>query len=215
MTKNENSSELNIGYILRIALPLFIITASCALLLAVVNGFTAQRIEDNAAKAKSEAISSIFTGCDPETPELDGEFEAPVNAVYEVYTNGALDGWCVSVSPKGFGGGIDMMVGITAEKKIAGVKIIDHSETPGLGARTDDDIYLSQYDGLSGKLTLTDDVDAIAGATISSRAVLAGVNAALALDFTGDGAPTAETETETQTPADETTSEETAGGDGQ
>ncbi|MFA6948962.1 MAG: RnfABCDGE type electron transport complex subunit G [Eubacteriales bacterium] len=189
MTKNEKSSAIDIGYILRIALPLFIITASCALLLAVVNGLTAQRIADNAARAKSEAIAAIFTGCDEETPTLDAAFESPVNAVYEVYSGGALEGWCVSVSPKGFGGGIDMMVGISLSHEVVGVKIVDHSETPGLGARTDDAEYLAQYAGLTGKPTLGGEVDAIAGATISSRAVLAGVNAALALDFaSGNGA---------------------------
>ena len=54
------------------------------------------------------------------------------------------------------------------------------SETPGLGSRVNDANYLSQYNGTGGKLALGSDIDAISGATISSRSVLAGVNRAFA-----------------------------------
>ncbi|MCI8388536.1 MAG: FMN-binding protein, partial [Clostridiales bacterium] len=63
--------------------------------------------------------------------------------------------------------------------QLAGIKIVSHAETPGLGSRVNDNEYLSQYNGLSGKLTISKDVDAISGSTISSKAVLAGVNSAL------------------------------------
>ena len=53
------------------------------------------------------------------------------------------------------------------------------SETPGLGSRVQEAAYLDQYKGQSGTLTLGEDVDAIAGATVSSRAVLNGVNRAV------------------------------------
>jgi len=84
------------------------------------------------------------------------------------------------------------MVGVNADGSVQGVEIISHSETPGFGAKADDPDYLGQYRGQSGKLTLGRDVEAISGATISSRAILGGVNQALdALADAGliEGAP--------------------------
>ena len=94
--------------------------------------------------------------------------------------DGNVFGYAVSVSPSGFGGNIDMIVGIGTDGKITGVNITALSETPGLGSRVNDANYLSQYNGTGGKLALGSDIDAISGATISSRSVLAGVNRALA-----------------------------------
>jgi electron transport complex protein RnfG len=64
---------------------------------------------------------------------------------------------------------------------LIGVEIISLSETPGLGSRVDDAEYLAQYSGMSVNKVpaLGEDVDAISGATISSRAVLSGVQKAL------------------------------------
>ena len=71
-----------------------------------------------------------------------------------------------------------LMVGFRADQTLVGVQILSHSETPGLGARVSDASYLGQYAGKSGTLTLGENVDAISGATISSRAVLSGVKEA-------------------------------------
>ena len=71
-----------------------------------------------------------------------------------------------------------LMVGFYSDRSIAGVQILSHSETPGLGAKASDAAYLAQYQGKSGTLSLGEDIDAVSGATISSRAVLSGVTAA-------------------------------------
>ena len=72
-----------------------------------------------------------------------------------------------------------MVVGISADHKIVGVSITALSETPGLGSRVADRSYLDGYAGLYGMIKLGDGIDAISGATISSRSVLTGVNRAL------------------------------------
>ena len=99
--------------------------------------------------------------------------------MYEVLEGDRVVGYCVELASPGFGGDISMTVGFEADGRILGVSIVSLSETPGLGSRVQEAAYLDQYRGQSGPLTLGEDIDAIAGATISSRAVTDGVNRAV------------------------------------
>lgn len=160
------------------------LTAICVcvvLLLAVVNALTAEKIAENLAEAEKNGIIRVFGFDDIEYSPLENAPDT-VSSVYEVTRQGNRLGWCVSVSPNGFGGNIDMVVGVSADGKIAGVTITSLSETPGLGSRVADENYLANYAWLDAgsPLTLNADVDAISGATISSRSVLTGVNRATA-----------------------------------
>ena len=88
----------------------------------------------------------------------------------------------VSATKKGFGGDVYVELGLDAEGKIAEITIGDDkfAETPGLGARAQEDEFKNQFIGKTGKLELGTDIDAIAGATITSQAVVDAVNEALA-----------------------------------
>ena len=91
-------------------------------------------------------------------------------------------GWVVEVTPSGFGGTIDMMVGVGTDGVVTGVSIISMSETSGLGSNASRDTFRGQFVGASGSVAVTKDngdIDALTGATITSRAVCDGVNAAL------------------------------------
>ena len=98
------------------------------------------------------------------------------------------NGYAVQVAPNGFGGAISMMVGVSADGKVLGISIISHAETPGLGAvasaNTDKGAaFRDQFVGLIAGITIGDgetQIDALSGATISSQAIVDGVNAALA-----------------------------------
>lgn len=162
---------------LKPALVLLVICLCAATVLAVVNGLTAQKIAENAAAAENEAIGGIF-GEGITVSDVGASVEG-VKKIYVVTRGSEALGWCVSVSPNGFGGNIDMVVGISADREIIGIIITALSETPGLGSRVADPLYLAGYEGLSGNLRLGEEIDAISGATISSRSVLAGVNRAL------------------------------------
>ena len=99
----------------------------------------------------------------------------------EVYASG--DSYAVKVLPGGFGGNITMMVGIR-NGQLTGISVISHAETPGLGAvaaaqNAKGEAFRSQFVGQSGTLTVGDQIDAISSATITSNAVVTGVNAAL------------------------------------
>ena len=75
-----------------------------------------------------------------------------------------------------------MMVGVDTEGTVTGVRILSHSDTPGLGALATSPDFYEQFTGMSGTLAVNKDggqVQAITSATITSRAVTVGVNDAI------------------------------------
>lgn len=167
-------------YYIRIAGVLIIITACVALMLGAINAVTADKIEENRIAEFMEAVDVIFPESDS-IHQLDIAVESPVDVVYEVNKNNELIGYCIKVLANGFDGEIDLIVGVDISGTILGVKIVSHSETPGLGSRVADDEYLESYVGLSGTVKFKNGIDAVAGATVTSKAVLSGVNAALSV----------------------------------
>lgn len=180
MTDSTSNSKLK--YYLRISSILLIISTFVALLLATVNYITEDKIEENRMLALKTAINEIFAGAD-EPQEVNGTYNitVPVSKLYYIKKDGELIGYCACVMPKGFGGNIEMIVGIDLNGVVSGIKIISHNETPGLGSRAVTDEYLNNYKNKKNKLSLGADIDAVAGATITSKAVLSGVNAVLAI----------------------------------
>ena len=179
MKTNENI----FAYVLRLAGTLFLIAAVVALALAGVNAVTAPVIEElNAAKTQ-EAISAVLPGGFENELTDFADASGIVSKIYQ-----GANGYAVEVGPGGFDNTITLMVGIDNEGKVLGISIINHTETAGLGAvaaaGTPVGIaFRDQFVGASGAVSVTKDggtMDAITGATITSRAVCAGVNAALA-----------------------------------
>lgn len=114
-----------------------------------------------------------------------GDTEFPVFYQRE---DGRVTGLAVEAAGKGgYGGDIVIMVGVDlGRQSVLGVEIVSHSETPGLGARVQDGPFRKQWVGmpLAGTAALTADggqVDAITGATFSSRAMMDGTNQVLDL----------------------------------
>jgi electron transport complex protein RnfG len=88
--------------------------------------------------------------------------------------SGADAGWCVRVSARGYGGPVQMVIGLDRNGKVAGLTILSMKETPGLGTRVEsEDWFLRQFTGLPAGYGERDvkKLDAISGATRSSRAV--------------------------------------------
>ena len=171
-------------YVLRLAVTLLLITAITAGALAWINSITEERIAAEKAKKTAQALSAVLPDADT-AAELE-EFPNDSGIITTVYASDS--GYAVQVAPAGFGGTISMMVGVDKEGNILGVSVVSHTETAGLGAVAGDktskgEAFRSQYEGLSGELAVTKDggtINAISGATITSRAVTEGVNAATA-----------------------------------
>ena len=174
-------TQNNVLYILRLSLTLLVITAVVAALLAGVNSITAPIIAAaNEAKTQA-AIEAVLPGGGSPV-----DFTDSTGLVSAVYASDS--GYAVQVAPSGFDGEINMMVGIDKDGKVLAISIISHTETAGLGAvaaaqTSAGEAFRGQFAGTSGSLSVSKDggtIDAITGATITSRAVCAGVNAALA-----------------------------------
>ena len=173
-------TESTVMYVLRLALTLLAITAVVAAALAGVNSITAPAIAELNAQKTQEAIELVLPGGGEEKTDF------PATAlVSKVYAGDA--GYAVEVTPGGFDNTITMMVGVDTEGKVLGISIIKHTETAGLGAvaaagTPAGESFRGQFVGASGSVSVTKDggtMDAITGATITSRAICVGVNAAL------------------------------------
>ena len=163
-------------YILRLTLTLLLITAVVAGLLAFVNELTAGRIAELTRQKAEQAMREVLPAQDY-TP-LDA---ALPQGVTEAYRAGDA-GYVVRVAPNGFGGAIDLMVGVKADGTVNGVAVIAHSETASLGANCTREEFRAQYAGGAGPFAVGQDggtIEALTGATVTSRAVTDGVNAAL------------------------------------
>jgi len=164
-------------------------TVSGGLLAAVHEGTIAQ-IENQQLKfVKGPAVKTILEGStnDP----ITDRFKITDGDVERNFFVGKFDGKTNTIafegSGKGYGGDIGVMVGVNLdEDKLIGVSVTTHSETPGLGAKAKEDPAFSlQFKGLSvdGSVKVTNDggkINAISGATITSRAVCDAVEKSLA-----------------------------------
>ncbi|MGD2039139.1 MAG: RnfABCDGE type electron transport complex subunit G [Desulfobacterales bacterium] len=160
-------------------------------LLAAIRDNTKDRIENQVLEfVKGPAIRSILKGATND-PIVD-RFQLKDGEVERTFFVGVMDGEPRAVtfetSGKGYGGDVGLMVGIdTKEDKIVGVGVTTHGETPGMGARAKTDpSFTAQFKGLPLKdpLKVTGDggsINAISGATITSRAVCSATNDAVEL----------------------------------
>ena len=175
-------TESTVMYVLRLALTLLAITAVVAAALAGVNSITKPAIEKLTAEKTQKAIETVLPG-GYETEIAD--YTDNTGLVSKVYAG--TNGYAFEVTPGGFDNTITMMVGVDNEGKVLGISIISHTETAGLGAvaaagTPAGEAFRGQFVGTSGSVSVTKDggeMDAITGATITSRAICAGVNAAL------------------------------------
>lgn len=177
-------TQRNLSYILRLTVTLFLIATVTAALLGAVDHITAGRIAEQKAQKIQAAISTVLPGQEGQAETVE-QFSDDTGTVAAVYRLGG--GYAVEVKPQGFGGEIDLMVGVL-DGKVTAVRIISHSETSGLGANAAastsvGETFRDQFSGKSGALAVTKDggeIEALTGATVTSRAVTSGVNAALA-----------------------------------
>lgn len=161
-------------YILKLALILLLITAVVAGLLGFVNDLTKDKIAENTARKANAAMLAVLPSDSYEKLEVSEE------GISEVYKS--EKGFVVRLNANGFGGAIDIMVGIDLNGTVTGISVISHSETASLGAECTRADWRAQFVGTSGNLKVSKDggtVDALTGATVTSRAVTEAVNRAV------------------------------------
>ncbi len=178
----QAKKESTAMYVVRLAVTLFIITAVVAAALAGVNSVTKPIIDQqNAAKVQAAIETVLEGGFDEQLTNFDDQ-GGLVTKVYK-----GADGYALEVVPSGFDNTITMMVGVGNDGKVLGISIVSHTETAGLGAvaaakTSAGEAFRGQFVGMSGSVAVSKDggeLDSITGATITSRAICVGVNAAL------------------------------------
>ena len=180
MTSDKKQNDL-----LSLSLKLTLIGALVVLLLAAVNALTADTIAARETEKGREARQALIVDADSfeeVQAELTETEAKTVTAVYLAKAGDKVLGYCFDVSVYGFGNDpISMIVAVSQEGNLYGVKIISNSETPGIGAAAlaEDGGLLGQYAGLS--VLSVDGVAGVSGATITSRGVASGVKTAVEL----------------------------------
>ena len=160
--------------LIKFGLILGLICLSSTLVSAVTYEVTKPKV---AAQLKSEedaALKSIM-------PSAESFNEKTLDGIvyFEAIKGNKIVGYCVRVTGNGYNGYIKMIAGVDLNGTIQGVSVLEHSETPGFGARINEirpgesePWFLRQFKGKpAGTVTIKKDVDAITGATISSMAV--------------------------------------------
>ena len=200
--KTKEKVNMDPKYIIKLTVTLFATCVIVAGLLGLVNMVTKDKIAASSWRDTQPAMTAVVA--DPDDSEFSGALESAdamsaaakaaggtLDSVYEVLVGGENAGYAIKVVASGSQGNIEMMVGVDAEGVVTGVSIVDNSETSGIGSKVMSNEPLSsgvgvldQFPGTSaadGPLTVGKNVDAISGATVSSKGVTAGVNAALAV----------------------------------
>ncbi len=166
-----------------------ILTAICIVitaLLAATNQLTLSKIAENSRKAKETAWSEVLPAeeyiavsqCDVRFADYDAAI---------AISGGRLIGLVVTTEDRGYGGELSVLTGFDSEGSITGVKLLSHSETPGLGANASKPKFLDQFitpaeESRRDSYEVVKDggtIDAVTAATMSSRAVTRAVNKAI------------------------------------
>lgn len=187
-------------FIARVAGTLTAICLVVAALLGLVNSVTADKIAAINAENTRQALMKVAAASDSTFDKLDltdamtkaaAAHGAKVTEAYEVKAGGERVGYAFKMVASGSQGNIEMIVGVDADNAVTGVSIVSNKETAGIGSKVMDNNTLAgkgvgvldQFKTMSGagSLTVGKNVEAISGATVSSKGVTKGVNGALAV----------------------------------
>jgi electron transport complex protein RnfG len=180
------------SYIFKPAAILFLTAGITVAALSFVYNRTFEPIEKQKYKAQEKAMGELLPRAS-EYRELQIEKIGSITAIYEGRSNIDVSGdsvpvgYILKLSPEGYSGTIDFMTGISGvEERITGIRILRHSETPGLGALAVNEEFFKQYSQRALALLSVvktspgiNEIQAITSATITSRAITNAVNEAI------------------------------------
>ncbi len=185
---------------IRNTISLLVITLIAGLLLGTVYEVTKEPIAKEQQKAKEEAYKAVFAEADSfEEMELDENVLADITdkqgldaTVEEIMTvldkSGNPAGYVLTVTDhEGYGGDVQFAMGVKTDGTVNGISFLSLSETAGLGMKANEDTFKKQFAGRNvEKFSYTkngsasdEEIDALSGATITTNAVVNGVNAGL------------------------------------
>ena len=175
-------------HIFKPALSLFIIAAVVTTLLGLVRLLTLEPIAQQTRKTQEKTMKVILPEASAfsEIAAADKKYKT-IDKIYRGTADGQNIGYILELSPDGYSGAINMMLGIsTLKNEIAGMRILKHTETPGLGALAVKEKFYRVFDSrkiiplavVRGPAS-ENEIQAISGATITTRAITGAVNEAI------------------------------------
>lgn len=166
---------------------LAIICVVVTLALSSANLLTYKKIEALATETKNAALSKLMVA--DEYQELTTSTSFGDITYNTAIKDGQTVGYIFTVTSKGYGGDIQVMTAVNLDNTVAAVEILEASdETPGLGQKVTQEVFYSQFANLKSNITVIkggsansedNEINAVTGATISSKAVTTAVNTAL------------------------------------
>lgn len=160
----------------------FNLVAACfisGLVIGAVYYVTAPVAAEKAEQMKQESMRELVADADAFRPVAGHE------GWFEAQKGGAVIAYIVPSETKGYGGTIKMLVAVTAEGRVIDFSILEHNETPGLGDNAQKPAFRDQFKGKEASHMKVvkdpsdrENIQAMTGATISSRAVTLGVRQA-------------------------------------
>lgn len=200
--KTKEKVNLDPKYIIKLTVTLFATCLVVAFCLGLVNGVTLPNITASNLAKTNAALAAVYPEIDEagfDASEIEvtdavaaaGEYKATVTNVYAITDGGAEAGYAVKLDVSGSQSTISMVVGLDTEGAVTGVSVVKSGETSGIGSKVTVDNaptasgipVLDQFIGKTADdqpLKVGGNVDAISGATVSTKGVTSGVNGALA-----------------------------------
>lgn len=191
--------KIDSKFIVKVAGTLTVISLVVAALLGFTNQLTADKIAEINEQKTVDALKLVVTSEDCEFPKIEDVPQAAIDAAsaqsgklteaYKVVIGGEEAGYAFKVVAGGSQGNIEMIVGVDADLAVTGVSVVSAAETSGIGtkviandATTAGTGALDQFIGKTGAGTLVvkQNIDAVSGATVTTKGITKGVNAALA-----------------------------------
>jgi len=158
---------------LKLGISLMVVGLIASLALALTNQFTAPKIAEQQELAFKESLNKVIPEAD------DFKLKEDQDSYYDAYQDEEIIGGVVKTSYPGYSSDVQLLVGINLDNIIKGVVVLNQVETPGLGANVEKESFLKQFIGKDiTKVNLKKDggdIDAITGATITTRAVVNGM----------------------------------------
>ena len=172
--------------IVRLVVVLGCICLAAGLALGAVYSVTKKPIELQVLKnVQGPAVNAVLSGFDNDP--ITDSFKLPAGKdkkgrdvfqnIFPAKEGGQLKALALAGAGKGFGGNIEVMVGLDPDGKLTGIAVMRHAETPGIGSRVTEPAFTDQFKGKT-----VDDptsVDAVSGATFSTKGVFAAVQQAV------------------------------------
>lgn len=148
--------------------------AAAALLLAVSAGLSGIR-EVNARQEREAMLRTLLPGSAEFSEEAVSDPDSGIRAAYRGET-----GWVLNPVVPGYAGEISMLVGVSTAGQVTGLVVRDLQETPGLGRKAlTEEVFLAQFLNTDGTAAVGENIDALTGATVTSKAIARGVNSAV------------------------------------